>query len=1012
MLSARLLLSRIEFLKVLAGVRPSNRFKIVVVDKRSLRVLNDVLKLSEVLENDVIRIESIENGRKEDPSTEALYILTPSKQSVDRLIGDFAASQTPASSPSSRGFGLSSSLSSPATTAKQPTYRAAHVFFTSELPDSLFTLLKNPSIARYLMALKELCIEYDVHNGRVFLTKLADRPLYRLYSPLLANNCNEELDLISKKLVNVCGALKDDPVVRFFSPDPEVYGNTKARKLAFLFHTEMDRVRQALPPSPASGSGSVRTEIIIVDRSADPFAPILHEFTYEAMVYDLLDIEDGNKFCYTVELANGTEEVKTVVLDDADPVWQEYRFQHISDAQENIMKKFEELIGSNKAIVDMQSGEKLNLAKMRDVVSNIPQFKDQLSNISAHITIMQKCMEKFNECCLNDLGMIEQNLATGTTPDGEKYRSGDIDIAHVLNNPAVEPEDKLRLLLVYFISNPSLTESERLKLAQLAKLDRNARATIQNMGIVIRWAYALDLVKQLGQKQSQAVKGSKWALVSSMRSSGNLNQSQAEDELKPFDLSRYVPVAKHVLEACIEGCLSEDVFPYVVPPERPKASSAFASATSLRGSGPAALQPERAGAPAGGMWSSLVNTVVSGNQESRPPPSPHSPHNPNGPQRQVRSLRSARPTWQKRDGAPSTPLQASTPGGLASTQPQHDSHTPASASSPPSQQRGRSQQPRIILFVIGGVTYSEVRAAGEIGRKYGREVLVGSTNMLTPVSYLKEVSTLNFELVGDDGRPLDMRPSFVTLGYGGPADVDPLSAYVVPSAKQKSSQGLSQNKNPDTPASSRSPASPRAGSRSQESAAQAQQRSAGRVASYQSGANGESQRPLASRGSLRSAGSGRSTTDMRASSASPHEYGSGSKLEQRARHEKSASPRANETSFSAGFQEYRQQQAMRNRNGHASPSSPSSSSSFHMDAVAKAVPPLPQNERPKALSVEEAFRAKFEKSQREWNAQLTSPTASVNPASISEMHKVSLGSKGRSEASPTEKKHNFFKRIL
>ncbi|KAJ1936633.1 syntaxin binding protein 1, partial [Linderina macrospora] len=462
---------RKEFLNALVAVRPPNRFKIVVVDKRSLRVLNDVLKLSEVLEHDVLRIESIENGRKEDSSTEALYFLTPSKQSVERLKADFATAPAPSMS-SSRGF------SSSVVTKRAPTYRAGHVYFTSELPDSLFAMLRSPEVAQHLRALKELCIEYDVYDMRVFLTKLADRPLYRLYSPIVSNNCNEELDLISKKLVNVCGALKEDPVVRFFSPDHEIYGNTMSRKLAFLFHTEMERVRQSLNSGDsADRSTGGQTELIIVDRSADPFTPVLHEFTYEAMVYDLLDIEDGNKFKYVVQLANGTEEEKSVTLDDSDPIWQEYRFQHISEAQEHIMKKFQGLLGSNRAILDMQAGEKLNLSKMRDVVSNMPNFKDQLSLMSAHITMMQQCMDQFNERCLNDLGMLEQNLAMGMDPEGEKYQTGDIDVAQILNNPAINAEDKLRLLVVFYISNPSLTETERMKLARLANLDRNARAT-------------------------------------------------------------------------------------------------------------------------------------------------------------------------------------------------------------------------------------------------------------------------------------------------------------------------------------------------------------------------------------------------------------------------------------------------------------------------------------------------------------------------------------------------------
>ncbi|KAJ2172369.1 syntaxin binding protein 1, partial [Coemansia sp. RSA 560] len=398
---------RQEFINALVGVRPRERFKVVVVDVRSLKLLNRVLKLSEILEHDVARIEKIENNRKDDPSIEALYFLTPSKQSVDTLIADFGG----ASSAQPRGPG-----GQPGGRPNRPKYRAAHVFFTSELPDQLLARVKKSGITQHMKALKELCIEYDSHGNRIFLTRLINRPLYRLYSPLVTRGFNDELELISKKLVNVCGALKETPVVRYLLLDQETYGDTKARPLAFLFHTEMDRIREGMPKD---ADDKPQTELIIVDRSADPIAPILHEFTYEAMVYDLLEIEDGIKYTYTAKLGSGEEEVKTVQLDDNDSVWQEFRYKHISEAQEGIMKQFKELLGSNRAITDMQAGGKLNLNKMRDVITSMPQFKVQLTLLSAHITMMEKCMEQFKKRSLNDLAMLEQNLVMGTTPDDE-----------------------------------------------------------------------------------------------------------------------------------------------------------------------------------------------------------------------------------------------------------------------------------------------------------------------------------------------------------------------------------------------------------------------------------------------------------------------------------------------------------------------------------------------------------------------------------------------------------------
>ncbi|CAG8612813.1 15751_t:CDS:2, partial [Gigaspora rosea] len=50
--------------------------------------------------------------------------------------------------------------------------------------------------------------------------------------------------------------------------------------------------------------------------------------------------------------------------------------------------------------------------------------------------------------------------------------------------------------------------------------------------------------------------------------------------------------------------------------------------------------------------------------------------------------------------------------------------------------------PRIIVFVAGGVTYSELRTAYELSEKYNQEVIIGSTHVITPQQFIDDLKRL------------------------------------------------------------------------------------------------------------------------------------------------------------------------------------------------------------------------------------------------------------------------------
>ncbi len=57
------------------------------------------------------------------------------------------------------------------------------------------------------------------------------------------------------------------------------------------------------------------------------------------------------------------------------------------------------------------------------------------------------------------------------------------------------------------------------------------------------------------------------------------------------------------------------------------------------------------------------------------------------------------------------------------------------------------QGKRIVAFVVGGVTRSEMRVAHKLSAKLGRDILIGSTSCDTPTTFLKSLQVAPFLFV-------------------------------------------------------------------------------------------------------------------------------------------------------------------------------------------------------------------------------------------------------------------------
>ncbi|KAL5061721.1 hypothetical protein RYX36_023458 [Vicia faba] len=119
-------------------------------------------------------------------------------------------------------------------------------------------------------------------------------------------------------------------------------------------------------------------------------APLIHEWTYDAMCHDLLNME-GNKYVHEIPGKNGGQpERKEVLLEDHDPIWLELRYAHIADASVRLHEKMTNFISKNKA-AQIQHGSRgsgeMSTRDLQKMVQALPQYSEQIDKLSLHVEV-------------------------------------------------------------------------------------------------------------------------------------------------------------------------------------------------------------------------------------------------------------------------------------------------------------------------------------------------------------------------------------------------------------------------------------------------------------------------------------------------------------------------------------------------------------------------------------------------------------------------------------------------
>uniref|UniRef100_A0A671NUK7 Vacuolar protein sorting-associated protein 45 n=1 Tax=Sinocyclocheilus anshuiensis TaxID=1608454 RepID=A0A671NUK7_9TELE len=280
--------------------------------------------------------------------------------------------------------------------------------------------------------------------------------------------------------------------------------------------------------------------LLILDRSDDAITPLLNQWTYQAMVHELLGL--NNNRIDLSRVPGISKDLREVVLSaENDEFYANNLYLNFGEIGTNIKNLMEDF--QKKKPKDKQKLE--SITDMKAFVDNYPQFKKMSGTVSKHVTVVGELSRLVSERQLMEVSEVEQELACQND-----HSSAQQNLRRLLQNPRLSEIDAVRLVMLYALRYEK--HSSSILPSLMEELNRK--------GVLERNRKMIQAVVEYGGKR---IRGSE--LVAPTDAVAITKQFFKGLKGVENVYTQHQPLLHDTLDQLIKGRLKDSQFPYVGP---------------------------------------------------------------------------------------------------------------------------------------------------------------------------------------------------------------------------------------------------------------------------------------------------------------------------------------------------------------------------------------------------------------------------------------------------------------